>query len=60
MKEVTGEELNAMGIRNDLSRLALENWFWKSLSLEANHFLTEKLIQLLDYLNIDKKAIPYW
>jgi hypothetical protein len=37
MKEVMGEELNAMGIRNDLSRLALENWFWKSLSLEANH-----------------------
>ena len=23
-------------------------------------FLTEKLIQLLDDLNIDKRAIPYW
>jgi hypothetical protein len=24
-----GEQLNAMGIKTGLSRLPLENWFWK-------------------------------
>ncbi len=46
-KEVRGEQLNVMGIRNELSRLALEIWFWKNPSSEVVHLNPVFLIIIL-------------
>jgi hypothetical protein len=41
------EQLNAMGTKSDLSRLALENLFWKNRSSEAVHLNPAFLIIIL-------------